>query len=665
MSQEKFQFKAEIQQLLNILVHSLYTEREIFLRELISNAADALNRLQFEMLTEREVLDPTAELAIRLSVDEGDGTEHPASITVADSGIGMTRQEVIENLGTIAQSGAAAFLKRLEQARAEQEGDALSREASSREEQKAPPLEMIGQFGVGFYSAFMVARRVRVRSRSYLPDAEAVEWISDGSDTYEVRPTDKADRGTEVIVELNEDAAEFANAWRLEQIVKRHSDFVAYPITMRDEASRGDRVINRQKPLWRQQPREVQEQEYEDFFKHLSPASEGPLLTSHLVTDVPVDIRSILYVPGRRQPGPLDLRADYGLRLYAKGVLIQADNKDLLPNHLRFVEGVVESEDLPLNVSRETVQRNPAARRIQRALIGRLMRDLGELAEKEPDQYHRFWNEFGIYIKEGVATDLGAKDELLPLLRFHSSRGKGDELISLAQYVERMVEGQPAIYYLLGEDLDSVARSPHLDYFRANEVEVLYLVDPIDAFMMMALHEYEAKPADVVYPLKNVDDASLELPPAKETGEEGEQEEKPQKETIPDEQFGKLVGKLMTTLGARVTQVRESKVLRDHPCRLVTPEDAPGREMQHVYRLMNQDYEVPAKILEINRRHPLIRNMAQMAAARSQEALLEQAIEQLYENQLLLEGLHPNPAGMVGRIQSLMEAATAPAPGAE
>jgi molecular chaperone HtpG len=640
MSQEQFQFKAEIQQLLNILVHSLYTEHEIFLRELISNAADALNRLQFEMLTEREVLDESAELAIHLSVDE-----EAKTLTVSDSGIGMTRQEAITNLGTIAQSGAAAFLKRLEEARAEQEGDASSPDT--------PPLEMIGQFGVGFYSAFMVAKRVHVVSRSYQPDAEAVEWVSDGSDTFEILPADKADRGTEVIVELNEDAAEFANEWRLEQIVKRHSDFVAYPIYI------GDRVVNRQKPLWRQRPSEVEEQEYEDFFKHISMSighslsAEGPLLTSHLVTDVPVDIRSILYVPSRRQPGPLDLRADYGVRLYAKGVLIQDDNKDLLPNHLRFVEGVVESEDLPLNVSRETVQRNPAARRIQRALVGRLMRELGTLATEKPDEYRRFWNEFGIYLKEGVATDLGAKDDLLPFLRFHSTRTEGDELVSLAQYTERMVDEQPAIYYLLGEDLDSIARSPHLDYFRANEVEVLYLVDPIDGFMIMALNEYEDKP------LKNVDDASLELPPAKQKEEEGEGEEPSPAEAIPDEQFGKLVGKLMTTLGARVTQVRESKVLRSHPCRLVTPEDAPGREMQRVYRLMNQEFEVPAKILEINRRHPLIRNMAHMAASSAQETLLEQAIEQLYENQLLIEGLHPNPAAMVARIQALMEAATA------
>jgi molecular chaperone HtpG len=632
MSEERFEFKAEIQQLLNILVHSLYTEREIFLRELVSNAADALNRLQFEMLTNREVLDPEAELAIRLTVDE-----EAKTITVADSGIGMTRQEIIDNLGTIAQSGAAAFLKRLEKAHVEQ----------PESEEAPPPLEMIGQFGVGFYSAFMVAKQVRVVSRSYQPDAEAVEWISDGSATFEIRPAEKADRGTEVIVELNDDAIEFANDWRLEQIVKRHSDFVAYPIYV------GERVVNRQKPLWRQQPREIEGSEYEDFYKHLTMDMGKPLLVSHLVADVPVDIRSILYVPGRRQLGPLDTRTDYGLKLYAKGVLIQEDNKELLPNYFRFVEGVVESEDLPLNVSRETVQRNPAARRIQKALVGKLMRELELLAEDKPQEYRRFWTEFGLYLKEGVATDLTAKDDLLPLLRFHSSQSEDDVQVSLSQYVERMVDDQPAIYYLLGEDLESIARSPHLDYFRANDVEVLYLVDPVDPFMIMALAEYADKP------LKNIDDASLELPPAKETAEEAAEGETPGEGAIPDEPFGKLVGRLMTTLGARVAQVRESKVLRDNPCRLVSPEDAPGREMQHVYRMLNQEYEVPQKILEINRRHPLMRNLARLVTETPKDSIIDLTIEQLYENQLLLEGLHPNPAAMTSRIQTLMEAATA------
>ena len=615
---QTYEFKAEIQQLLNILVHSLYTEREIFVRELISNAADALNRLQFEMLTNRDVLDPDAELAIRVEVDE-----EAKTITVSDSGIGMTRDEIIENLGTIAQSGAAAFLKRLQEAEGEER----------------PPLEMIGQFGVGFYSAFMVAQEVRVVSRSYRPDAKACEWVSDGSASFRVSPAEKTDRGTRVIVKLEEAAAEFASPWRLEQIVKMHSDFVTFPIHV------GDRVVNRQKPLWRQSSRETTEEEYKDLYKHLTLDFEKPLLTSHLVSDVPVDIRSVLYVPGRRERGILNLRPDFGLKLYAKGVMIQEYNKELLPNHFRFVEGVVESEDLPLNISRETVQRNPAARRIQKALVGKLIKELESLAREKPDGYRRFWDEFGVFIKEGIATDPAGKDNLLPLLRFHSSKADDGGLVSLAEYAARLAPDQPAIYYLLGEDLESVAHSPHLDYFEANDIEVLYLIDPIDSFMVMALTEFKDRP------LKNVDDATLDLPQKEET--------EAREAAIPEADFNRLVGRFVKVLGDKVTEVRESKVLRDNPCRLVSSESVPGREMQRVYKLLNKEFEVPKKILEINRGHPLMRNLARLVTDAPDDAVIDPAIEQLFENQLLIEGIHPNPATMTARIQTLLEAATA------
>lgn len=642
MSQESYEFKAEIQQLLHILVHSLYTEREIFLRELISNAADALHRIQFEMLTNREVLDPDAELRIHITVDEENKT-----ITVADTGIGMTREEMITNLGTIAQSGAAAFVKRLQEARAVQE-------TQGEDAERVPTLEVIGQFGVGFYSAFMVAKQVRVVSRSWRPDAEAVEWVSDGSATYRIGPAEKSGRGTEVIVELADDAAEFADRWRLEQIVRRHSDFVAFPITVSSIDAEGgtdqDRVVNRQKPLWRQQPRQVESDAYDEFYKHLTMDLEKPLLCSHLVVDVPVDIRSILYVPAHRQRSALDPRADYGLRLYARGVLIQVNNKDLLPGYLRFVEGIVESEDLPLNVSRETVQRNPAARRIQKALLGKLIRDLVELSEQDTDRYNTFWAEFGPFIKEGVATDLANKDDLVPLLRFHSSQAQ--ELVSLPEYVEGMHEAQTEIYYLLGEDLETIARSPHLDYFRARGIKVLTLVDPVDSFLVTTLVEYDGRP------LRNIDDASLDLPQVEP--EEQAAQESPDAPSVPDDQFGPLVARFMTTLGQRITQVRESRVLSDHPCRLVTPEGQPGQEMFRVYRLLNQEYEIPAKIFEINRRHPLIRNLAQLVAERANDPVIEATIEQMYENQLLIDGLHPNPSAMIPRLQKLMEAATRP-----
>jgi len=614
-----YEFKAEIQQLLNILVHSLYTDREIFLRELISNAADALNRLQFEMLTNRDVLDADAELAIRVEVDE-----EAKTMTVSDSGIGMTHDEVVENLGTIAQSGAAAFLRRLEEV----------------EDGEHPPLEMIGQFGVGFYSVFMVAQEVRVVSRSYRPDAEACEWVSDGSASFRVGPSEKAERGAQVIVKFKEDAAEFATAWRVEQIVKKHSDFVTFPVYM------GGRVVNRQKPLWRQSPRETTEKDYDDFYKHLTLDFEEPLLVSHLVSDVPVDIRSVLYVPARRERGILSPRTDYGLKLYAKGVMIQEYHKELLPKHFRFVEGVVESEDLPLNISRETVQRNPAARRIQKALVGKLIKELEALATEKPDDYRRFWNEFGAFIKEGIASDPTGKSDLLPLLRFHSSKAEGDAVVSLVEYMTRMVSGQPAIYYLLGDDPESVAHSPHLDYFRANDIEVLYLIDPIDNFLVMTLTEFDGNP------LKNVDDATLDLPVE---GDAGAAEEA----VIPEVDFNRLVGRFVKVLGDKVTQVRESKVLRDSSCRLVSPESAPGREMQRVYKLLDKEFEVPKKILEINRSHALMRNLARLVTDTPDDPVINLTIEQLFENQLLIEGIHPNPAAMISRIQTLMEAATA------
>ena len=614
---DTYTFKAEIQQLLNILVHSLYTEQEIFVRELVSNATDAIHRLQYEMLTSRDVLDPDAELAIHIDVDQ-----EAKTLTISDTGIGMTREEMVQNLGTIAQSGAAAFIKQLEE----------------MEDQERPKLEMIGQFGVGFYSTFMVADTVRVVSRSFRPDASAWAWTSDGKSEFQIEPADKTDRGTEITVHLKEDASEFSSDWKMEQIVKRHSDFVPFPIYV------GEKIANRQKPLWRQTIQETEQEEYHEFYKQLTFDQEPPLLYVHMVTDIPVDIRSVLYVPSKADRGPLAARPDYGLRLYAKGVLIQEHNKELLPTYLRFVEGVIESEDLPLNVSRETVQQNPAARRIQKALIGKLVRELESIAENDPEQYHQFWDEYGMFVKEGVATDFAGRDALLPLLRFHTShRGdtEGTELASLAQYVERMPEEQDAIYYLMGQDLESIVHSPHLDYFQAREIEVLYLVDPIDGFLTATLTEYEGKP------LKNIDDASLDLAP------EEEQPSSPEQET-PYPEFAGLVARIKNVLGERVSDVRESKILSDSPCRLVSPDRMPGQDMQRVYRLLNQELQETPRILEVNRNHPLIRDLSNVLDAQPDAPLIDLTITQLYENQLLVEGLHPNPATIVSRIQDLM-----------
>lgn len=615
---ETIEFRAEIRQLLHILIHSLYTDREIFLRELISNASDALNRLQFEMLTNREVRDPEAELAIRITANAEE-----RSITISDSGIGMTREELIENLGTIAHSGAAAFLKSL------------------KEGQKAS--ELIGQFGVGFYSVFMVAEEVRVTSLSHRPDAQAWTWVAKGEDTYTVEPAEKTERGTTVWIKLTEEAKEFAENYRIESAIHKHSDFVSFPIYVGDN----NEAVNRKTALWRQSASEVTEEAAHEFYRQLTLDFDKPLTHIRLNTDAPVQIYALLFIPNKADRGLFSLRKDYGLKLYSRKILIQEYCKDLLPEYLRFVDGVVDSEDLPLNVSRETVQQSSRVmERMKSALTHKVIDALKDVAGKEPERYATFWQQYSPYLKEGLAKDPTAREKLTPLLRFRSSHTGSDAYTSLNDYVGRMKTDQRVIYYVLGDSVASVARSPHLDYFNKHKLEVLYLVDPLDPFMLTGLQTFEG------FSLKNVDDPSLELPKAEESADA------PPPASADD--LNTLIERFKTQLGERVTEVRTSERLVESPVRLLSPEAASRQhEMDRVRRLLEKDFTVPKLIVEINPRHPIIKNLASRVAASGEtNGVVSDAIEQLYENGLLLEGLHPNPSQMVGRIQALLEAAT-------
>ncbi len=610
---QSHEFRAEVQQLLNILVHSLYTEREIFLRELISNASDALYRLQFEMLTNKNVVDPDADLAIRVTVDE------PArTITVSDTGIGMNREEMIENLGTIAHSGAMAFMKALTE-RGGQGNNA----------------DIIGQFGVGFYSVFMVADRVTVVSRSFRPEDTAWSWSSDGSNTYSIEPAEKANRGTDIIIHVKDDADEFLKDFRLERAIRRHSNYIAFPISV------GENVANAQTALWRRSPREVSEQEYLDFYKQLTFDLGQPQLYAHQVSDAPVQFYALLFVPSKLDRGLLSADYSAGPRLYARKVLIQEHSKELLPEWLRFVVGVVDSEDLPLNISRETIQSNRMMLKLKQTLSSKLIGEMEDLAENSAEKYLEFWKEYGRMIREGVAMDAANRDRLVDLLRFHSSR-EPEGWVSLKEYIGRMAEGQTDIYYLFGEDLKSIVRSPHLDAFKAHGVEVLFLTDTIDSFMINAVAEFQGKK------LHNGADADLELPTPEQPASE------PQGEALPGETLSALIERFKSVLGDRVAEVRESKVLTESPARLVSPDKGFGADMERVYRLLDKEFNVPKRILEINPRHPLIRNLADLG----DDPLVNDVAEQLFESALLLEGIHPNPADMVPRIQALMEAAT-------
>jgi molecular chaperone HtpG len=613
---ERHEFRAEIQQLLHILVHSLYTEREIFLRELVSNASDALNRLRFETVSREgaEIFQPDAELAIRISVDSESRT-----LTVSDSGIGMTADEIMDSLGTIAKSGAATFLKALQ----EQKGS-----------------EIIGQFGVGFYSVFMVADKVEVISRSFQPDAEAVRWVAEGGNNYEVGPAEKDTRGTEVILHLREDADEFAQPWRVKSIIKKHSNFVGFPIYVDGE------LANQQTAIWRKRPKEVQAEEYEEFYKQLTFATEPPLSHLHISTEVPVDIHAVLFIPAERERTLNRIRhQEEGLRLYSRKILIQESNKELLPTYLRFVDGVVDSEDLPLSVSRETVQSNRVLQQLRQALTGRITKEVERLATEDETKYLTFWKNFGVFIKEGVATDFRAQEELAKLLRFHSTYTEGEEVTSLAAYKLRMGGEQTEIYYILADDLKVARRSPHLDPFKARGMEVLLLTDPVDGFVVNSLRSFDGTP------LRNADDPALELPPLPEV-----ENTDSSSDATTGEAFDALVGRMKEVLGGRVTDVVESTRLTDNPVRLAVAEGGIGQEMERMRRLMGDDDNLTTapRRLELNRKHPLVKELATIASGGEESPLLDVAIEQLYDSALLMEGLHPNPAEMAPRIQQLL-----------
>ena len=639
---ETRQYQTEVKQLLDILAHSLYTEKEIFLRELISNASDALNRVQFEMLTNDDVVGADSELAIYLLPDA-----EARTLTVKDTGVGMNREELIANLGTIAHSGAKAFL-----AGAEAAPNSLD--------------EIIGQFGVGFYSAFMVAQEVRVTSRSMRPADRAWTWISRGESDYEIRPADKADRGTEIEIQLQE-GSELTDGWRLQEIVKTHSDYVSFPIYLVEPATQPDAEaeapeetetaeaedgattatrINRQTAIWRQNPNAVKPEEYEQFFGQLVLGGGEPLLHVHLVTDSPVDIRAVLFIPAQRAPDLFDLKRDEGLRLYSRKILIQKRNKDMLPEYMRFVEGVIDSEDLPLNVSRETIQENPMTRQISNALATRVLRALARIATTEPEKYATFWSQYGMFLKGGLAMDPERRDQLVALLRFQSTRSD-DGFISLDAYIERMPARQKAIYYVEGRDLEAAKRSPHLDYFLAHDIEVLYFCDPVaDTYVVVSLTEHRE------HKLVNVDGAEVDVP--------DKEPDAPAEAPPAPANVEPLIERIKNVLGERVQNVQTSSLLVHHPSRLVYQGEDMTRAFNRMSRLMGQDVETPKRVLELNPKHVLIQNMAAMHAADPADPLLDMLIEQVLDNALLLENLHPDPAGMTERLLSIMQAASSP-----
>ncbi|MFW9991162.1 MAG: molecular chaperone HtpG [Candidatus Odinarchaeota archaeon] len=620
---ETFEFKAEIQRVLDIIINRLYKNREIFLRELLSNSADALSKLRVIQLTSDEKIHKSdkEELSIHISVDEDEKT-----ITVTDNGVGMTRDEIITNLGTIAQSGTLQFLEQLKD---------LPEDAS-----------LIGQFGVGFYSSFIVANKVIVRSKSYQPDSQAVEWHSEGTGKFTVKESNKEHRGTDIILHLKDDAVEdFGKGWRLQSVINRYSDFISFPITLDDNGKllNDGKPVNKQTPIWRvpEENLEDPDKEYNDFYRQISMDFDEPLHRIKVSADAPLQFKSLLFIPKNRQRSLFLPQSDWGLKLYSKKILVQDKSKDSLPDYLRFIHGVIDSEDLPLNVSREVVQTDRTIRRIRKVLMSKILSELKKIAEGDSEKYLEFWTAFGSFIKEGMSTETKEKEKLVDLLRVQTTKSE-DKWIPLSEYSDRMKEDQEKIFYLVRENLETAKHSSHLDYYSANDLEVVFFTEPIDNFMLMHLTEYRNKQ------LQAIDQEILE--PEEEQKKEEKKEEKGGDEEVkkPDD---KLITKMKELLGDRVLDVRYSDKLVDNPSRLV---GSAGLGFQRVMKYMADDYQAPRRVLEINENHFIIKELKLLVKSGQKADTVETCVIQLFENHLLEEGDLRSPVEMIKRINRLM-----------
>ncbi len=618
---KSYKFKAEIKQLLDILVHSLYTNREIFLRELISNASDALDKIRFEQTSGGEVADNDLPLEIRIKADKDKNI-----LTISDTGVGMTAEELVTNIGTIAKSGSAEFLNKLSQ-------EAKEKDISN----------IIGKFGVGFYSVFMVAEEVVITTKSYLKDAPAVQWRSDGSGTFKINELEDAvKRGTVIEVHLKEDAKEFTEKYRLESIIKKHSNFIQFPIFLEDEK------VNTMTALWREPKSSIKPEQYEEFYKFLTYDSEAPLSTIHVAIDAPVQFSSIMFIPKREFDIFGISKEDIGLDLYVKGVLIQHKYSELIPEYLGFIKGMVDSPDIPLNISRETLQENRVVIKISQTLVKQLLSHLGKMAKDEPDKYKEFWKAHGKIFKMGY-SDYSNQEKFAELLRFDSSAlSEEDALTSLAEYVERAKEDQKEIYYISGPSREALSGDPHLEIFKRKGVEVLYLYDPVDEFVMSGVVKYKSD--YTLTPVEQADISKLEKFADVEESADDVEELSDGEEKV----FKKLLEKMKDILGDRVTEVRESKRLKDSASCLVNPDGEMTSQMQKILHIMNKDTSVPKKVFEINKNHPLTRNLLKIYKNDPKDSFITETVEQLYESALLLEGYLTDPHKLVNRIQDIL-----------
>lgn len=618
MSQEVHSFQAETQQLLNLMIHSLYSNKEIFLRELISNASDAIDKARFEEITKPNLLPASGETGIRLSV-----SADSRKLTIEDSGIGMTRDELIANLGTIANSGTKKFLEKLN-------------------ENDKKDAQLIGQFGVGFYSAFMVAEKIAVETRSASGDA-AWLWESEGNGTYTLIGGNREHRGTRIELTIKEDEKEFLEEWRLKGIVRKYSDYVTYPILWKDKDDKEER-LNKSTPVWARAKKDNTPEDYKELYKQLSNDWQEPLLWEHVNAEGLMSFQAVAFIPSA-VPFDLYQRDSHGLHLYVRRVSITDKCKELIPEYLRFVSGVVETDELPLNVSREILQQNSKLPAIRKQLVKKLLSSLQNLAKNDPEKYAGFYAQFGAVLKEGFHFDHENHENLAELVRFRSSTTGRDGWVSLKEYWERKAAEQKDIYFLSGPSFDAVSASPHLESLTSRGIEVLFLTDPIDEWFVMDYPKFgEAA-------LKSIAKGQLDL-----TGVGTEPEKKENNNEATPEQIAPLLEVFRRKCADTLKDVKISTRLVDSPCCLVADEHGLSAHMERLMKATNKEFSGSKRILEVNPAHPIILSLVRKAQTNATDSALEEWVDVLYDTALLAEGSPVrNPGVFAKKLTKMLE----------
>ena len=618
---ETLEFQTEVTQLLHLMIHSLYSNKEIYLRELISNASDACDKLRFEAVSDQALLEEDTDLRIQVEFDPDAHT-----ITVRDNGIGMSREEVIQNIGTIAKSGTQEFLKSLT-------GD------------QTKDAQLIGQFGVGFYSSFIVADKVSLSTRrAGMGPEHGVSWESDGSGSYSIENVNKDNRGTEVTLHLRETEQEFLNNWRLRSIITKYSDHIPLPIQMKKEDDKGKpteewETVNKASALWARQKSEIKDEEYKEFYKHVGHDFQDPMAWSHNKVEGKQEYTSLLYIPSKAPFDLYDRDNMHGIKLYVQRVFIMDDAEQLMPRYLRFIRGVVDSNDLPLNISREILQKNKLIDGIRAGSVKKVLGMLEDMAKNDEEKYQQFWKEFGKVMKEGPAEDFANREQIAKLLRFSSTHSDvEDQNVSLEDYVSRIKEGQDKIYFITADSFAAAKNSPHLEIFREKGIEVLLLCDRVDEWLTSSLHEFDGKS------LQSVAKGDLDLGDI-ETAEDKKQHKEIEKESKD------IVERIKKTLGDKVDNVRVSHRLTNSPACIVLNEQDMALYMQHLLKQAGHEMPSSKPVLEINPTHPLVARMKDQ----SDEERFSDWSSLLFDQAILAEGGQlEDPAGFVSKLNELM-----------